>query len=403
MNMKPIDRIDATALSAETFAIDYFRGNRPLVINGGASHWRAMERWSRPYFESRLGERMVPIDYSQDGFLTYTADDQDRNASREDVPFLRAAAEIHDPTGDRRCYLRNVSLPDLCPELLEDIEVPALVGDPSKITMNHYWYGAPGCTTSLHQDWPSNFLAQVIGRKRVVLFDPDERGFLYPAGQDPPKPGATIDLREHSLVNPEQPDHKRFPLFRQATPFVAILQPGDILWLPPEWWHQIRALDVSVSVNFWWQPHIEQFLFSPRRISKLPVLYDTGFAQTFLTTAMDHRELDGTLGVAEHSLALGCPWVAVLLGAVAVETGLRGRLEQYGVGEAAGRGDLRAPALNAELAAVAVDDCVDAATMAQWSQLIEQAKAMGDTRPTATHAAGMLRTIRAFLARPRTA
>jgi hypothetical protein len=57
----------------------------------------------------------------------------------------------------------------------------------------------------------------------------------------------------------------------------------------------------------------------------------------------------------------------------------------------------------AELARVAADDCVDDATMAQWSQLIEQAKAMGDTRPTATHAAGMLRTIRAFLARPGTA
>ena len=31
----------------------------------------------------------------------------------------------------------------------------------------------------------------------------------------------------------------------------VILEPGDALYLPSRWWHQVRSLDVSVSFNYW--------------------------------------------------------------------------------------------------------------------------------------------------------
>src|SRR5439155_23784396 len=138
------------------------------------------------------------------------------NAHRTEMPFHEATAEICCPQPGRRCYLRNVSIPDLFPELLEDFDTPALAGDPRRITMNHFWYGAPGCVTALHFDWTSNLLVQVQGRKRVTLFDPAQTPFLYPAGEGPVTPGGTIDLREHSLLDPERPDYTCFPLFRKA-------------------------------------------------------------------------------------------------------------------------------------------------------------------------------------------
>lgn len=41
------------------------------------------------------------------------------------------------------------------------------------------------------------------------------------------------------------------PDFSEA-PFVeAILGPGDMLFIPKKWWHYVRSLTTSISVNFW--------------------------------------------------------------------------------------------------------------------------------------------------------
>lgn len=215
------DWITADRLDRDDFERHYYRGNRPLVIRGAVNHWPALGRWSREYFESLFGDRRVPIDYNRSGFLTYTALDDKDPVQRKELPFREAAAEIctPDPT-HRRCYLRNISLPDYFPELMQDYEPPALIGDPGRITMIHFWYGAPGCVTALHFDWTSNFLVQVQGCKQVLLFAPSQTPFLYPAGAGPVHERG-IDLSEHSLLNPEQPDYERFPLFRQARPLLA--------------------------------------------------------------------------------------------------------------------------------------------------------------------------------------
>ncbi|MBS10391.1 MAG: hypothetical protein CME19_02160 [Gemmatimonadetes bacterium] len=84
----------------------------------------------------------MPIDYSSDGFLTHIAK-KDQDGKGHDICFREAAEEIHDPDAELRCYLRNVSLPDLFPKLIPDIEIPPLIGDPETVAMNHFWYGVP--------------------------------------------------------------------------------------------------------------------------------------------------------------------------------------------------------------------------------------------------------------------
>jgi len=396
MDVEEVDEVAVDKLDEEIFRRDYFRGDRPLAIRGGVKHWPAVGRWSRDYFESSFGSRKVPIDYSSDGFLTYTAE-QGRNAKRDDISLSEAAVEIHDPDADRRCYLRNVSLPDLFPELLSDIEIPPLIGDPEKVAMNHFWYGAKGCTTSLHYDWPSNFLTQVVGRKKLLLFAPEQSPNVYPASDQAPGPEDTIDLREHSLVNPERPDLDRFPLLQRAKGFSVILHPGDMLWLPPEWWHQVTAMDVCVSVNFWWQPHIDQMVYSERHTQTLPVAYEHGFVQHFIDNALDNRDLDGTIGVAERCLELDRPWMACLLGGVALEDGLRQRCVEHNITEPDGPRSLRSQALNDKLWDASIEG-VDRSTISAWTELIEASKGMDLSVPTPDEVTAMLREVRRWLA-----
>jgi lysine-specific demethylase 8 len=83
-----------------------------------------------------------------------------------------------------------------------------------------------------------------VGRKYVRLYSPAHSAALYPhAG------GLHTNT---SRVDAEAPDGGAFPLFARA-PFVeAVLEPGDMLYLPPRWWHFVKALSASFSASFWW-------------------------------------------------------------------------------------------------------------------------------------------------------
>jgi hypothetical protein len=50
-------------------------------------------------------------------------------------------------------------------------------------------------------------------------------------------------------------DSSRFPLLSQARIYDLTLAAGEILFVPLGWWHQVKALDFSVTItytNFLW-------------------------------------------------------------------------------------------------------------------------------------------------------
>jgi len=53
-------------------------------------------------------------------------------------------------------------------------------------------------------------------------------------------------------VDIENPDFERFPKFKNAKSVETLLNPGDVLFLPPYWFHHVIAVDFSTSVNFWY-------------------------------------------------------------------------------------------------------------------------------------------------------
>ena len=57
-----------------------------------------------------------------------------------------------------------------------------------------------------------------------------------------------------SQVDLYRPDLERFPRFAQARGVEAILQPGEVLYIPSMWFHHIECLDTPcTSVNFWFK------------------------------------------------------------------------------------------------------------------------------------------------------
>jgi hypothetical protein len=116
------------------------------------------------------------------------------------------------------------------------------------------WVGSGRHISYLHQDAHFNFFAMVTGVKRVLLYPLEAIGDLYPT----PFYGGIAGTTS-SFVRPCAPDQERFPRFSHAAKhaWVAVIEEGDLLCLPPCWWHYVAAapgLNLMINTFVWALP-----------------------------------------------------------------------------------------------------------------------------------------------------
>ena len=102
-----------------------------------------------------------------------------------------------------------------------------------------------------HYDEPDNIACCAVGRRKFILFPPEELPNLYIGPLDFTPAGQTI-----SMVDFDQPDYEKYPRFRDALKKaqVAEMEPGDAIFIPSMWWHHVESLDAfNVLVNYWWR------------------------------------------------------------------------------------------------------------------------------------------------------
>lgn len=111
------------------------------------------------------------------------------------------------------------------------------------------WIGGK-TTATCHFDALDNLACCVAGKRRFTLFPPDQISNLYPGPLEPTPGGQVI-----SLVDFKNPDFEKFPKFKDAlaNAQVADLEPGDALFMPSMWWHNVESLaPYNILVNYWW-------------------------------------------------------------------------------------------------------------------------------------------------------
>jgi hypothetical protein len=100
-----------------------------------------------------------------------------------------------------------------------------------------------------------------VGRRRFVLFPPEQVANLYPGPLEQTPGGQVV-----TMADIDAPDFERFPGLRDALAVaeVAELEPGDALYYPAMWWHQVNALEsFNVMVNYWWNT-VPEFMDTPQ-------------------------------------------------------------------------------------------------------------------------------------------
>lgn len=61
-----------------------------------------------------------------------------------------------------------------------------------------------------------------------------------------------LRLKSCLKVDLDNIDEKEFPKILDLEFQDCILEEGEMLYIPPKWWHYVRSLTTSFSVSFWW-------------------------------------------------------------------------------------------------------------------------------------------------------
>lgn len=226
--------------SYEEFRRHYLEKRRPVRIRGGIDDWPAMSRWSFDYIAQTLGARRIsPVILSRGKFHV----DVDNGVLVAEMDFPTYLS--HLKTSDLPSYYLRLPLEDEYATLFgADYEVPGYCQKRVLLKRN-LWAGGAGTASDIHYDMTHNIVAQVVGRRRVMLFGPEQTDRLYPY------PVRTLNWH-HSRVRAETPDYEKYPRYRQARPIELELGRGEMLFIPQGVWHRFESLEPSIAVNFFW-------------------------------------------------------------------------------------------------------------------------------------------------------
>lgn len=217
----------------------YVRGSRPLVLTGVAKHWPAMKRWSPQDLSARFGHLDVEIQAERSANPNYEINKLDHRRTVRLSAFVETVL-TGGASNDYYLTANNEALrgPGFA-ALLDDIGPLPDICDRAQLAERcSFWFGPAGTITPLHHDTLMLFHTQIVGRKRWRFISPLQSPKLY----------NHFDV--YSPIDLDRPDLQRYPLFRDATVLEVVAEPGDTVFLPLGWWHQVSALDVSLSFSY---------------------------------------------------------------------------------------------------------------------------------------------------------
>lgn len=119
------------------------------------------------------------------------------------------------------------------------------------------WVGTKYSFVPLHFDEPNNFLIQIYGEKRCLFFvfsQTVKKSLIHATFL---LPSRTYKSRDTPIEN-NQSCLSKFPRLKNVQPIEVILKAGDVLYIPPYWWHQVQGLSLNISVTYLWKHTLSQ-------------------------------------------------------------------------------------------------------------------------------------------------
>ncbi|KAM9365035.1 tRNA wybutosine-synthesizing protein 5 [Pholidichthys leucotaenia] len=240
-----------TGVNREVFLRDVYPQRCPALLRG-VSLGPCVKKWTPDYLRVKGGDKDVKIHVSTEPKMDFLH----KNFVYKTLTFnefvKRASEKKHSDfflCEDESYYLRSLGedvrkepadLSKQFPDLAEDFHIPNF-WEPDQFFSSVFRISSCGLQLWTHYDVMDNLLAQVSGRKRAVLYSPQDALHLYLSGD------------KSEVLDIDAPDLKRFPEFVKAKRLECVLEPGDLLFIPALWFHNTLALEFGVGVNVFWR------------------------------------------------------------------------------------------------------------------------------------------------------
>ncbi|KAL2328830.1 hypothetical protein Fmac_022257 [Flemingia macrophylla] len=222
--------VKKSGLSLEKFLRDHYLSGSPVIISDCMAHWPAKMKWNdEDYLLSVAGDRTVPVEVGKNYLCT--------EWKQELITFS---------------------------EFLQRIKTDGT---------------SPGGPTYLAQH---PLFDQVVGKKYIRLYSSSFSEELFPhSGTMLSNSSQVISFLNCMIeqlvlstcvfawkhktitashlsgqrileVDLDNIDEVKFPKVQDLEFVDCILEEGEMLYIPPKWWHYVRSLTTSFSVSFWW-------------------------------------------------------------------------------------------------------------------------------------------------------
>lgn len=235
---EPLAEVDGA--DRETFLAGTHHHRVPFVVRGFARDTAAVREWSAGSLRERL--RGVPC-------RVFVQDAESRTQSwnvgtgMEELPF----ESFLDRMADEHLYLNNATEVFAArPELVHDLALHRIrdtLTDPrstwDELVTTNLFVGARHVFSAVHAAPGGNFFLNLVGRKKWTFVDPRYSAHLHAL------PGRPFQYLKSALGGSraqQELGHDRHPL-QDLPRFEVVLEPGDLLYNAPWWWHEVDNLD----------------------------------------------------------------------------------------------------------------------------------------------------------------
>lgn len=234
-NATEIQRITTT--DAGTFYKTYFHAKKPVIFTNIMHDWPATQKWSLKSLQNLTPKEQSL--YIEEGDILRDITLFKKVQFGKYIESL--LSEKNESNTKKPPYLADFNIFENFPELKNDVNFDLLSSNTVTQRING-WIGPAHTVSSYHVDWADNLFAQIEGRKLIKLISPEYNTCMYPSKKY--DSGSLL-----SSIDSDNYDATKYPRFREAKSQYTVLNPGELLYIPYGWWHYIRALDPSISVN----------------------------------------------------------------------------------------------------------------------------------------------------------
>lgn len=260
-----VEEVDAANFSDPgSFRAAVMEKCEPVILPGLCASWPATKAAAHSW--EALTDYLIGLDSgvldqafigppSIGGRYFYSDELAGFNFERADLSLSDAVTRMNAAARDPEqssVYLGSIAADDHVPDFAEQNRLTIV---PQSVRPR-LWLGNASFVSS-HYDTFDNIACVVAGRRRFTLYPPQAIANLYVGPIDFTMAGPPVALAAGSA--PGDPRYPKFETIRGEA-LVAELDPGDALYLPKLWWHQVEATEpLNLLVNYWW----DAFLIGP--------------------------------------------------------------------------------------------------------------------------------------------